>query len=123
MAEDEGPALPDNVRRLRRPAKADPLARRRWKINWLAQLWTPAGRQRCLVADISADGAKIAIPRPPERGASVSLIVPGFTGVAARVAWSRKGWVGLHFAESQPAVIDLVSEAVNTGAFDDGKGT
>ena len=101
----------DNIRRLRRPATKSSVFRRRWKTNWMGQLWTPEGRAPCLVADISAIGAKLLVDHPFAKDIEVSLVIAGYPAVAARVAWCRRGWVGIHFEENQPAIFDLVDKA------------
>jgi len=45
---------------------------------------------------------------------AVSLLVPKLGSFDARIAWLRGDLAGLHFAASQPWVIDLVMRAADT---------
>jgi hypothetical protein len=108
----------DNVRRLRRPVSKNAVYRRRWKTNWMGQLWTASGRQPCIVADISAVGAKLLLDEVFDERTEVSLVLAGYPAILAEIAWCRRGWVGLNFRENQPAIFDLVEKAVKAGGGD-----
>jgi hypothetical protein len=84
---------------------------RRWATAWYAELRTRLRPLPCWVEDVSADGAKLRvgfIPADFTIGEPISLVLPNFNAVAARVAWHRRDRIGVHFHESQPWIVELV---------------
>jgi hypothetical protein len=107
----------DNVRRLRRPVRS--LFDRRWTTAWYADLHTEHRPLPCWVEDVSANGAKLRvgfIPAGFAVGEKLSLVLPNFDAIAARLAWYRRDRIGVQFCGSERWLVEL---ALGASAADD----
>jgi hypothetical protein len=100
----------DNVRLLRHPVTSSGL-HRRWKSRWSAVLHGTHGRIACEVIDISAGGAQLIVGPALLGEETVSLVVPGFGSIDARVAWRRRDRLGIQFTSPHSWIIDFIKRA------------
>jgi len=105
------------IRRLRRPVGAAPLSGRRLRANWPGEVRIAGAKIACTVLDVSSGGASLKIEAAPEAGAELWLVVENVGPVAAALAWSENGRVGIRFSEEQDWVLTLCNQRFNPAAW------
>jgi hypothetical protein len=90
----------NRVRRLRRPVKS--YLDQRQATAWNAEIHTRSGPVPCIVEDVSVDGAKVRVGCVPIDGDDVTLIIPNYSPITARIVWRRRKCIGVQFSTSQP---------------------
>jgi len=84
--------------------------RRQWKrvsVSWLASLrLSGGGVAECLVIDLSAGGAKVALVEPLSLAPpdTVGLVVEKFGTFRAEIVWRRSVFAGLRFRDPPETV-------------------
>jgi hypothetical protein len=101
------PMLPGNIRPLRRATTMN----RRWPTSVLAVLQTRSRHIPCTIENVSRGGARLIVGHAPIGDEEVTLIVPDFGEISARLAWRRRDRVGVQFAPGQLWVVDLMKKA------------
>jgi hypothetical protein len=61
-----------------------------------------------IIADVSADGAKLRVWSASIDGDDVTLVIPNCNPIEARIAWRRRKCIGVQFLTSQPWIVELL---------------
>jgi hypothetical protein len=85
-----------------------PRSERRKRAGWVA--WLEYSDRspsiRCVVTDISADGARVIPDRPVEEGAELTLWIPqSRLRMAVQLVWADDGSAGLQFRFADNATV------------------
>lgn len=92
----------DNVLPFRRRYGRNGVVRHRVRTQWRGVLELDEEGRACLVADLSALGARLSLAPAPDPGRRVALRLAGKDPIPAQVAWRREQQVGLRFLVEQP---------------------
>ena len=76
----------------------------------------------CVVSNVSVGGAKLLLPGPasdqlpdPADGAMVTLTLPRFGDLPARIVWTRETAIGIDFLQPSDEVAVLLAAYLNPG--------
>lgn len=110
--------MPDNVRRLRRPAGRAGEAGRRLRANWPAELRTNGGRRlKCTILDLSTEGARVRLAAELGAFRQGRLVIDNMPPIAAALAWRRRDEAGLRFLAEERWVLELCAQRFDPAAW------
>ena len=76
----------------------------------------------CVVSNVSVTGAKLLLPGSvedrlpdPAAGSIITLTIPRFGDLPARLVWARQTAIGIDFLQSSDEVAALLSTYLNLG--------
>jgi hypothetical protein len=79
------------------------VAERQRQLLWSGMLQTARGPVQCIVAELSAAGARLTTGADLTAGQSVTLFITGIGMFRGTVAWAETGMVGVAFAAARSA--------------------
>ena len=78
-------------------------AERQRQLLWSGVLQTARGPVQCIVAELSAGGARLTTGADLVAGQAVTLFITGIGMFRGTVAWAETGMVGVAFAAAKSA--------------------
>ena len=70
---------------------------RRASVHWLATLACRGASTPCVIANLSANGAKLMVDNPPEGQAQVTLSCARFGALEGEIIWRSPSALGIRF--------------------------
>jgi hypothetical protein len=84
-------------------AEANERGARQRQLLWSGMLQTAHGPVQCIVAELSAGGARLTTGADLVAGQAVTLFITGIGMFRGTVAWAEAGMVGVAFAATTGA--------------------
>jgi PilZ domain len=91
---------------------------RRRSVLWPAKIIVGTHELACQIWNLSLGGARVRIDLPIQEGTDVSLAVEGRGEIAAQVAWSTGGSLGLDFLVGPDAIKRMFEDRLHILGLD-----